>query len=140
MRPLAKFLSIAVTVLTVWVSAVWAQGTMPPDYGDWRRVADRAAEAIDNDRASEAAMDTLRDQLSLWSEDFSSESSRSRISVITLEAQLKRLGPVPEGGEAEDVADERVGERRVQRRPRDCDGELVVLLVKMFVQERNLVL
>ena len=107
MRPLAKFLSIAVTVLTVWVSAVWAQGTMPPDYGDWRRVADRAAEAIDNDRASEAAMDTLRDQLSLWSEDFSSESSRSRISVITLEAQLKRLGPVPEGGEAEDVADER---------------------------------
>jgi small-conductance mechanosensitive channel len=80
---------------------------MPPDYGDWRRVADRAAEAIDNDRASEAAMDTLRDQLSLWSEDFSSESSRSRISVITLEAQLKRLGPVPEGGEAEDVADER---------------------------------
>ncbi|SMP09955.1 DUF3772 domain-containing protein [Shimia sagamensis] len=107
MRPLAKFLSVAVTVLTVWVTAAWAQGTLPPDYGEWRRVADRAAEAIDNDRASEAAMDTLRDQLSLWSEDFSSESSRSRISVITLEAQLERLGPVPEGGEAEDVANER---------------------------------
>ncbi|WP_294220260.1 DUF3772 domain-containing protein [uncultured Shimia sp.] len=107
MRPLAKILSIAVTVMTVWVTAVWAQGTLPPDFGEWRRVADRAAEAIDNDRASEAAMDSLRDQLSLWSEDFSSESSRSRISVLTLEAQLKRLGPVPEGGEAEDVADER---------------------------------
>lgn len=107
MRPLAKFLSVAVTVLTVWVTAVWAQGTLPPDYGEWRRVADRAAEAIDNDRASEAAMDTLRGQLLLWSEDFGDESSRSRISVTTLEAQLERLGPVPEGGEPEDVAEER---------------------------------
>ncbi len=107
MRPAIKLLSVAVTVLAVWVTAVWAQGTLPPDYGEWRRVADRAAEAIDNDRASEAAMDTLRDQLSLWSEGFSSESSRSRISVTTLNAQLDRLGPVPEGGEAGDIAEER---------------------------------
>ncbi len=98
---------LAVTILTICLSAVWAQDAVPIDYNEWREVAERAAEAIDNDRASEAAMDSLREQLAEWRDEFSAESSRSRISVTTLEAQLDRLGPVPESGETEDVAEER---------------------------------
>ncbi|MFY0619363.1 mechanosensitive ion channel family protein [Shimia sp.] len=107
MRAFAQIFVVAITCLIVGVSSVWAQDVQEPDYGAWRHVVDRATEAIDNDRASEAAMDSLRGQLSGWRATFSDESSRSRISVTTLEAQLNRLGSVPEGGEAEDVAEER---------------------------------
>ncbi|MBO9472222.1 mechanosensitive ion channel family protein [Shimia sp. R10_1] len=107
MRALSRYFAIALTCLSLFVSMAWAQGAQEPDYDAWRKVVDRATEAIDNDRASEAAMDTLREQLVGWRDTFNSESSRTRISVSTLEAQLNRLGPVPEGGEADDIADER---------------------------------
>ncbi|MDA5555850.1 DUF3772 domain-containing protein [Shimia sp. MMG029] len=107
MRALSRYFAIALTCLALFVSMAWAQSAQEPDYDAWRKVVDRATEAIDNDRASEAAMDALREQLVGWRDTFNSESSRTRISVSTLEAQLTRLGPVPEGGEAEDVTDER---------------------------------
>ncbi|CUH53651.1 DUF3772 domain-containing protein [Shimia marina] len=106
-RALTRLFAMTAILLAVSFTSVGAQSSEDPDYGDWRRTAVRATEAIDNNRASEAAMDSLRNQLIDWRNAFSGDSSRTRISVSTLEAQLDRLGPVPEGGEAEDVAEER---------------------------------
>lgn len=107
MRLLPQTLAWAALFLAVTFSTVFAQERTEPDYGAWRHMVTRASEAIDNDRASEAAMDALRSQLVDWQSQFEAESSQTRISVSTLEAQINRLGPVPEAGEAEDVAEER---------------------------------
>ncbi|MBO9408251.1 mechanosensitive ion channel family protein [Shimia sp. R9_1] len=111
MRALARTLLAATLCLVVWMTAVWAQGASGldagPNYEDWRSVAARAELAIENNRASEGAMTELRKQLVDWRRQFAADSSRSSVSSQTLEAQLNRLGPVPEGGEAADVAAER---------------------------------
>ncbi|WP_270730189.1 DUF3772 domain-containing protein [Shimia sp. Alg240-R146] len=100
-------LAAAIAVIfTLSVAAVFSQET-PPDYEEWQRVVSRAQEAIDNNRASEAAMDALRSQLDVWRDSFSAEGGKRRVSVDTVQAQLASLGPVPEGGEPDDVAQER---------------------------------
>lgn len=86
--------------------AAFAQ-EVPPDYEQWQRIVERAQEAVENNRASEAAMDDLREQLDGWRDQFAQESSKSRVSVDTLQAQLDSLGPKPESGDPEDVAQER---------------------------------
>ncbi|WP_422049951.1 DUF3772 domain-containing protein [Shimia sp.] len=111
MRAFARTLLAATLCLVVWMTAVWAQSASGPgsgpNYEDWRSVAARAELAIENNRASEGAMTELRKQLVDWRRQFAADSSRSSVSSQTLEAQLNRLGPVPEGGEAADVAAER---------------------------------
>lgn len=110
MKPLLRMIMVlaALVFLSVGEGIAQDQEQVAPDYATWTSVASRAEEAIENDRASEAAMATLRNQLVEWRERFSSESSRRRISVQTLEAQLQGLGAKPEGGdEAADVAEQR---------------------------------
>ncbi|TCL09514.1 small-conductance mechanosensitive channel [Shimia isoporae] len=106
MQAIVRLVAICATLMLWSVTAGFAQ-TSPPDYEEWNRVVQRAGEAIDNNRASEAAMDALRNQLDLWRDVFGEESSKSRVSVSTIQAQLQSLGPVPEGGDPEDVAAER---------------------------------
>ena len=107
MRDCARTLLAAALCVVVWISAVWAQDADGPDYEEWRSVASRAEQAIETNRASEGAMDELRNQLVNWRSQFSAHSSQSNISTQTLQAQLDRLGPAPESGEPEDVAQER---------------------------------
>ncbi|SFK60465.1 Small-conductance mechanosensitive channel [Shimia haliotis] len=105
MKAMLRFAACIAAFLAVSVAA-FAQAS-PPDYEEWGRVVLRAEEAIDNNRASEAAMDELRNQLEGWRSLFIDEKSKRRVSVATVEAQLDSLGPVPETGEPEDVATER---------------------------------
>ena len=72
-----------------------------PDFEQWRRVATRAEQAIDAGRASEAAMDSLREQLIEWRDAFSGFQSQARISISSLETRLETLGPKPEAPEEE---------------------------------------
>lgn len=74
------------------------------DYDQWRRVANRAEEAIQTGRASEAAMDALRKQLVSWRIRFVDAQSQARISIDTLETRLERLGPEPAPPASEPVA------------------------------------
>ncbi|KPA22475.1 putative MscS family protein.1 precursor [Shimia sp. SK013] len=106
MTAMMRLAAAVAVIFTLSVTAAFAQGT-PPDYEEWQRVVSRAQEAIDNNRASEAAMDSLRSQLHDWRDSFGAESGKRRVSVDTINAQLTSLGPVPEGGEPDDVAQER---------------------------------
>jgi small-conductance mechanosensitive channel len=111
MRDFARTLLAAALCLVVWMSAVWAQSASPapsgPNYETWGSVTARAELAIENNRASEAAMGELRKQLVDWRSQFAADSTRRSVSEQTLQAQLNRLGPVPEGGEPDTVAQER---------------------------------
>ena len=101
MKAMLRFAACIAAFLAVSIAA-FAQAS-PPDYEEWGRVVLRAEEAIDNNRASEAAMDELRTQLEGWRTLFNDEKSKRRVSVATVEAQLDSLGPVPETGDPEDV-------------------------------------
>ncbi|MEP2530431.1 DUF3772 domain-containing protein [Shimia sp.] len=107
MRPILRLILVLATLTVMFSSQVWAQDQVVPDYEAWKTVTARAEEAIENDRASESAMETLRNQLVSWRETFGDETSRLRISVQTLEAQLRGLGPEPESGDPAEVAEQR---------------------------------
>ncbi len=89
------------------IGGAQAQEKTHLDYVEWNNVAERAADAIENNRASEAAMGELRSEIVSWRHQFADEGSRTRVSVQTLEAQLSSLGPVPESGDPDDVAEAR---------------------------------
>ncbi|MFD0857478.1 DUF3772 domain-containing protein [Roseovarius aquimarinus] len=80
-----------------------------PDYERWEALADRASNAIANQRASLAAFEKLREDIAEWRTVFANAQSINASAIATLEAQLKALGPAPAEGEEEsaDIARER---------------------------------
>ncbi|MFX0540942.1 DUF3772 domain-containing protein [Roseovarius sp. S4756] len=91
-------------------SAVHAQQPPEaPDYDRWESLANRASEAIENQRASLKAFEIMRDQLAEWRSVFANAQDINSSAISTLEAQIKALGPVPAEGEEEsaDIASRR---------------------------------
>ncbi len=76
-----------------------------PDYADWSAVAVRAETAIEANRASDVALESLRAELAEWRNAFLEAQSTNAARIATLNDQISALGPVPgDGGdEAEDV-------------------------------------
>ncbi len=107
MTALRRVLGGLCVVLFLGVQAVLAQDDAQPDFAQWERVSERAAEAIEAGRASEVAMDSLRQQLVEWRSAFREAQSRYSIATSTAQAKLDTLGPVPEGGDSPEVAAER---------------------------------
>jgi potassium-dependent mechanosensitive channel len=71
------------------------------DYGDWERVALRAEQAIEADRASDQALATLRAELVQWREVFTKARAENQVRISTLKTQINTLGPAPADGESE---------------------------------------
>lgn len=108
MQRILRVLTVLATLVALAGTPLSAQVDEAPEYAAWQEVVQRAQEAIENDRASEAAMASLRGQIVEWRERFSEETSRRRVSVSTLEAQLRAMGPNPDGGEPRETANQRV--------------------------------
>ncbi len=72
-----------------------------PDYERWESLAERAGDAIENQRASLGAFETLREQLAEWRSVFANAQNINASAISTLEAQLRALGPAPAEGEEE---------------------------------------
>ncbi|PJE25741.1 Small-conductance mechanosensitive channel [Pseudooceanicola antarcticus] len=69
------------------------------DISAWEAVATRAEDAIESDRASDAAFEELRSQLAGWRSRFEAARSANSAAISAVEAQIDTLGPVPESGE-----------------------------------------
>ncbi len=67
-----------------------------PDYAAWDRVADRAEQAIEQDRVSDKVLDDLRQELTDWRNLFSDAQKENSLRIDTLKTQLSTLGPEPE--------------------------------------------
>ncbi len=100
MELLRRLLLISLLLVIPGLSGGLAQQS-DLDFDQWRRVATRAEEAIQTGRASEAAMDALRNQLVDWRGKFVEQQSQARISIDTLETRLDTLGPTPEVPDSE---------------------------------------
>ena len=67
-----------------------------PDFAAWDRVADRAEQAIEQNRASDKVLDDLRLELTDWRNLFSEAQKDNSLRIDTLKTQLSTLGPEPE--------------------------------------------
>ncbi|WP_291728855.1 DUF3772 domain-containing protein [Leisingera sp. F5] len=70
-------------------------------YQDWLKTANRAEEVIDARRASSAAMEALRKELTSFRQNFLNARTGNGDRIQTLEGQLGALGPAPGEGESE---------------------------------------
>lgn len=75
-------------------------------YQGWLKTANRAESVIEDNRASNAAMENLRSEINGYREDFNRARSANTERIQTLDSQIKALGPKPEGDatEPEDIA------------------------------------
>ncbi|WP_170784591.1 DUF3772 domain-containing protein [Ruegeria lacuscaerulensis] len=75
-------------------------------YQGWVKTADRAETVIEADRASNAALENLRAEIHTYRDDFNRARGANTERIQTLDAQIKALGPKPEGDatEPEDIA------------------------------------
>ncbi|MTH99633.1 DUF3772 domain-containing protein [Roseibium sp. RKSG952] len=75
-------------------------------YKGWVSTANRAEAVIEANRASNASLENLREEINGYREDFNKARGANTERIQTLEAQIKALGPKPEEGssEPEDIA------------------------------------
>jgi potassium-dependent mechanosensitive channel len=78
-----------------------------PDYDAWTSTATRAESAIEANRASVDAMEELRKEVVAFRKQFLDAQSVNQTRISTINAQLESLGPVPEAGDSEPVAERR---------------------------------
>ncbi len=83
---------------TVFVPGmVMAQGEAEtPNYSSWEDVALRAEAAIQAGRASNTALEGLREELATWREVFLAAQDINQARISTLRNQIAALGPAPE--------------------------------------------
>jgi len=82
-------------------SAGITAATDAPDYAAWGDVARRAQEAVDANRASTVALETLRATLSDWRAKFQQAQGVNAARIETLTAQIAALGVAPAEGTEE---------------------------------------
>lgn len=70
-------------------------------YDEWLKTAARAEQVIDANRASSAALESLRLQLTSYRQEFLEARTGNGDRIRTLESQLEALGPAPGEGESE---------------------------------------
>ncbi|UWQ80805.1 DUF3772 domain-containing protein [Leisingera sp. S132] len=70
-------------------------------YQDWLKTANRAEEVIDASRASSAALEALRKELTTYRQRFLEARTENGDRIKTLEGQISALGKAPEEGESE---------------------------------------
>ena len=96
---------LAVLALVLWLPfAAGAQSNTVSDvyYEEWERVAQRAEEAVEANRASSDAFEVLRSELVVYRSEFQKAQSTNAARIETVERQLAALGPAPTDGSVED--------------------------------------
>ncbi len=68
---------------------------------DWHSTALRAEQAIDSNRASSAAFEQLRQDLTEFRQEFQAEKSKNQQRINTLQGQISALGAAPVDGATE---------------------------------------
>ncbi len=104
-RALAILLATLLTLaapLPVWTGAALAQeAATAPDYAAWEQDATRAEEALEAARASNRALEDLRQKIVDWRAKFGAAQTANQSRIETLKGQITALGPVPAEGAAE---------------------------------------
>jgi potassium-dependent mechanosensitive channel len=105
MRYLWTTLLFAIFLVTAGMSGAQITVESRLNYQKWLETAERAEQAIDIGRASNAALEDLRSEIVVFRELFTLTSRKNATRILTLQSQIDALGPVPESGaESPDIA------------------------------------
>ena len=103
--------SLAILLLAIFagIGGLAQEQQTEVDYGVWDSVAKRAESAVETGRASDRALEALREEIVTWRERFLHNLDVNASRIESLAAQLEALGPPPAEGEAEaeDIAERR---------------------------------
>ncbi|WP_227286546.1 DUF3772 domain-containing protein [Boseongicola sp. H5] len=104
-----RFWHLLAAGLLLLALALPGQAQDLPDYQEWDELADRAEWVIDGERASDAALETLRARLVAWRTEFQQAERVNAPRIESIRAQIDALGPPPPEGETEptDIAEQR---------------------------------
>ncbi|MFC7704128.1 DUF3772 domain-containing protein [Plastorhodobacter daqingensis] len=83
-----------------------APGVQAPDYNAWHQVAERAEDAIADNRVTNLGLEQIRAQIVEWRGRFLEAQSANQSRIETVRGQIAALGAVPEEGveEAPEIA------------------------------------
>jgi small-conductance mechanosensitive channel len=97
------WLALAVMASLSLPAKAWAQEApvQISELDNWQSTALRAEQAIDSKRASSAAFEQLRGDLTAFRQEFQAEKSKNEQRIRTLEGQLAALGAAPTDGATE---------------------------------------
>lgn len=93
------FLTLGLVFASVVLAPVSAQAQQEqtlPDYETWEKVANQAEIALSQKRASNAALEGLRETLVDWRSQFLAARDANAVRIDTLKNQIAALGPPPE--------------------------------------------
>ncbi|MEM7321100.1 MAG: DUF3772 domain-containing protein, partial [Pseudomonadota bacterium] len=126
MRQLRHFLIAGLSVLLIGLAGLATaqlNDRQKDYYQTWLKTADRAEEVVDENRASNAALENLRSEIDQYRDIFNTVRGQNAERIHTLQSQLDALGPKPEDGSDEpgDIAalrsqlEEQLNELKVPR-------------------------
>src|SRR5690606_3427594 len=123
-----SFLRALLTAATLWLALALAAPAQTDllDYGAWDSLAARAEATLDEDRASERALEQLRRDLVAYREQFLTAQGTNQTRIATLQAQVTALGAVPAEGEPPEPED--LSNRR---------AELTAQLARLLTPQRS---
>lgn len=105
-RALAPILALLLALLP-GIGPIAAGRAMAQDAGagvvtaDWQRDAERAEEALENDRTPNAKLESLRVEIAAWRSQFLEAQSANQSRIETLRGQIAALGAPPAEGTTE---------------------------------------
>ncbi|CUH76819.1 DUF3772 domain-containing protein [Tropicibacter naphthalenivorans] len=104
-----RWLSAMIFSLAMLAGAAFAQDAGLPDYSKWTSTATSAEQTLSEGRASDDALELLRETIADWREQFLAAQDVNAARIETLQNQIAALGEPPADGETEDPE---IAERR----------------------------
>ena len=110
------FLTVVLTVLTLFAAPVWAQEDGGPDYARWESAASQAEALADDPQASDEDLNRTRSEMADWRRQFHDAQGTNANRIKAVEEQLAALGDPPAEGQTE--------ESEVATRRAELNGQL----------------
>jgi small-conductance mechanosensitive channel len=107
---LARWIAL-LCLCAFYAGGVAAQEVPGVDMGQWGALATQAETAVDQADTPDATLETLREQLVTYREEFDAARNLNSTRIISLRDQLAQLAPAPAEGDAAPEAAELVAKR-----------------------------
>ena len=104
MNWLQRLFAACALIMLASVSFAQSDG---PDYVLWQKEAANIETLIEAGRAADQTLETLREKTVSWREVFVAAQSTNKTRITSVQEQIAALGPVPEDGTEDPVADRR---------------------------------
>ncbi|NHF72057.1 DUF3772 domain-containing protein [Paracoccus xiamenensis] len=98
---MTRLYALIVAIFIALTLPALAQEQQAPNYDAWNKVADQAEQILESGQANEARLQSIREEIVKWRDQFKSMEGVNSTRIATLKDQIAALGPAPAEGETE---------------------------------------